>query len=242
MGTIVSVVSGKGGTGKSTIAASLGITAARQKKRVLLADLDAGLCSLDLFFHMQDRIVYNLGDVCSGRCTPADAVFAHMDNPYVSLVCAPAVNFSDFHIADVLPALREYQKQFDLIFLDMPAGISAAAEASNLLSDETLVVVTPDLISVRDAQRLAAFLPLEHVHLLINKVSRSTVQLGGLSDLDEAVDMVGVPLLGVLPLDIGISGYIAEDKRCSPLTRKIFSALIERLNSRYVPLILKTVP
>ena len=89
---VIMLASGKGGTGKSTISASLSVAAAKQGKRILLVALDAGLCSLDLFFHMQDRIVFDLQDVCSGRCAPADAVFAHPDYPQLSLLCAPSVD------------------------------------------------------------------------------------------------------------------------------------------------------
>lgn len=240
MGTVISVVSGKGGTGKSTISAALGVAAAKQGKRVLLADLDAGLCSLDLLFHMQDRIVLDLGDVCSGRCAPADAVFAHPDCLQLSLICAPSVNSSDFHLADGVPLFQEYKKQFDFVFLDHPAGLSSA-QVSHLLADRTLVVVTPDLVSVRDAQRLSVLLPPEHVSLVINRISRDTMCAGGLVDLDEAVDMAGLPLIGAVPFDPFVGDFLTGGNRLQRQTEEIFSAIAARLAGQYVPLILKAV-
>ena len=240
MGTIISVISGKGGTGKSTISASLSVAAAKQGKRSLLVDLDAGLCSLDLFFHMQDRIVFDLQDVCSGRCAPADAVFVHPDYPQLSLLCAPSVDPSDFHLADAAPLIKEYKKQFDFVILDHSAGLSASL-ASHLMADRTLVVVTPDLVSVRDAQRLSVLLPPECVSLLINKVSRDAMRTGGLSDLDEAIDMAGLPLIGAVPFDPFVGDYFTGGSRFQKQTEIIFSAIAARLAGRYVPLILKTV-
>lgn len=240
MGTIISVISGKGGTGKSTISASLGVAAAKQGKRVLLADLDAGLCSLDLLFHMQDRITFDLQDVCSGRCVPADAVFAHPDYPQLSLLCASSVDPTGFHLADIVPLLKEYKKQFDFVILDHSAGLSVAQD-SLLMADQTLVVVTPDLVSVRDAQRLSMLLPPKHVSLLINKISRDAMRTGGLADLDEAIDMAGLPLIGAVPFDPFVGDFFIGGSRFQKQTEAIFSAIAARLTGQYVPLILKTV-
>ena len=109
------------------------------------------------------------------------------------------------------------------------------------MADRTLVVVTPDLVSVRDAQRLSVLLPPECVSLLINKISRNAMRTGGLSDLDEAIDMAGLPLIGAVPFDPFVGDYFTGGSRFQKQTEIIFSAIAARLAGRYVPLILKTV-
>lgn len=236
MGTILSVISGKGGTGKSTISAALGLTAAKQGNRVLLVDLDAGLGTLDLLLHMQDRVVFDLGDVLNGQKSPGSVVYACPDEPNLSLVCAPAVYTGAFRIESLVPVFEEYRRSFDLIILDLPAGLLPGAQIAELIADRTVVVATPDLVSVRDAQRLSVLLPPEHVCLLVNKVSRTAMKTGGLSDLDEAMDLAGLPLLGVIPFDPMI-GRVCSTKQ----TQEILSAVVSRLSGVYVPLILRFI-
>lgn len=236
MATILSVMSGKGGTGKSTLSASLGQIAARQGNRVLLVDLDAGLGSLDLMLGLEDRMVFDLGDVLAGRCTPMDAAYPcpHLDK--LSLASAPMAHGTPFSVADTAAIFAEYRRAFDLILLDLPAGITASVDAARSIADESIVVVTPDMIAVRDAQRLAELLPEKPARMLINKVSRPAMKAGGLADLDEAIDLAGLPLLGVVPFDASLAklGH-------APQTRAILSAIVSRIFGTYVPLILQSV-
>lgn len=235
MGTVFSVMSGKGGTGKSTLSASLGQIAARKGSKVLLVDLDAGLGSLDLMLGVEN-MVFDLGDVLDGRCSPMDAVYPCPDLRNLSLACAPMVHGIPFSVADTVSLFAEYRRCFDLILLDLPAGITMSVEAANALADEVIVVVTPDRIAVRDAQRLADFLPDKPARMLINKVSRAAMNAGGLTDLDEAIDLAGLQLLGVVPFDPYLSA-LGHDQQ----TLQILTAIVERICGKYVPLILRSV-
>lgn len=231
---ILSVMSGKGGTGKSTLSASIGKIAAKRGKRVLLIDLDAGLGSLDLMLGMEN-LVFDLNDALDGRCSAMDAVYPHSKIENLYLATAPMVNGDAFSFTAAIPLFEEYHLKFDLVLLDLPAGLSMSVAAANI-SSGVIVVTTPDAIAVRDAQRLSVLLPDIPARLLINKVSKATMKAGGLIDLDEAIDLAGMQLLGVVPFD----PFLASAKR-DPQTEEIVEAIVSRIEGKYVPIILRSV-
>lgn len=231
---ILSVMSGKGGTGKSTLSALIGKIAAKRGKRVLLIDLDTGLGSLDLMLGMKN-LVFDLNDALNGRCSAMDAVYPNDKNRNLYLATAPMIYGTSFSFTAAIPLFEEYHRQFDLVLLDLPAGLSMSVEAANI-SNGVIVVVTPDMIAMRDAQRLAALIPDLPARLLINKVSKATMKAGGLTDLDEAIDLSGLQLLGVVPFDPFLSS-LEHDQQ----TLDILNAIVSRIEGKYVPIILRSV-
>ena len=251
MAKIIAVVSGKGGTGKSTVSAALALALAKLGKSVLAADLDAGLRSLDLLLGMEDRVVYDLGDVLAGRCELSAALTAHGAFPRLGLLCAPALptpagGGEDF--PGLTAALRAAAQGFEYAILDLPAGLGFALPIARELADLAVVVATPDLVTMRDARRTVDMLFCDGrkpCRLVINKVSRETMLAGGLRDLDEMMDVVGAPLLGVIPADEFISAPLlgTQGRKCrrAELTGEIFAAMARRITGEYVPLLLRTV-
>lgn len=249
MTKIIAVVSGKGGTGKSTISAALALALASLGKSVLAADLDAGLRSLDLLLAMENRVVYDLGDVFSGRCELSAAMAAHGEFPLLKLLCAPSLPVSagrEEILPELIGALRLAAQGFEYAILDLPAGLGFAVPVARELADLAVVVATPDLVTMRDARRTVDVLFSEGrkpCRLVINKVSRETMLAGGLRDLDEMMDTVGVPLLGVIPTDHFINSPLSGKRncRCAELTREVFRAMARRINGEYIPLLLRVV-
>lgn len=241
MAKIISVLSGKGGTGKSTVTVMLGIAAARAGKRVLLADFDAPLCSLDLMLSMQDQMVFHLGDVMSGKCRMQSAVYSHPDIDGLSLCCAHEESGqTNAALIKQAALLRGVENRYDLILLDLPAGLFNSTDIANSVSDEVVVVLTPDIVCARDVQKLAPFITVP-ARLVFNKVDRISVKAGGLLDLDEAMDLSGMALLGVVPFIQEVAGLANKGGAGHKKVMRIADAIVSRLTGTYIPLILKTV-
>ena len=240
MAKIISVLSGKGGTGKSTVTALLGIAAAKAGKRVLLADFDAPLHSLDLLLSMQDQIVFDLSDVLKEKIRIKQAIYPHPDLPLLSLCCAQQSGQDQSSLVKQAALLRGIQNGYDLILLDLPAGLFCSADIANSVSDEAVLGLTPDIICVRDAQKLAPMLSVP-ARLVFNKVDRDAVKSGGLVDLDEAMDLCGTALLGVVPFVKNAAGLVNKGGAGEKKVMQIADAIVSRLTGSYIPLILKTV-
>lgn len=204
MAKTILVTSGKGGVGKSTVCTLLGASLARLGSRVLLLETDCGLRNLDLMNNLEDRVVYDLGDVLLGRCEPAKAILPCPNSPGMDLL--PAASSPRFQIpagtlGRLISGLREF---YDIILLDCPAGFDQVFEAVISVSDLGLVVVTPNLISVKDGALAADLMAqggLENGRLLINMVPKHWQPSEALPDFDTILDQVGLQLLGVVPLD-----------------------------------------
>ena len=247
MAKVISVLSGKGGTGKSTIAASLALSLADAGASVLAADMDIGLRSLDLLLGMENRLIYDLGDALAGTCPVRDALAVHPRYSGLSLLCAPADLSKSFQVPETTALLHSVSGRFDYLILDLPAGVGLSVLLARELSDLNAVVTVPDLVTLRDSRKVADLMftgSRKPCRLIVNKVSRETVQASGIRDLDEVMDMVGLPLLGVLPADPFINSYSADvtrGKRRSELTQKIFDAMAQRIRGEYVPLLLQSL-
>lgn len=246
MAKIISVISGKGGTGKSTVAAALSLSLAKLGCSVLAADMDTGLRSLDLLLGMENKLVFDLGDVEEGRCDLAHAMAAHDRYPHLRLVCAPADVSREFRNADAADRLRDAAREFDYLILDLPAGIGASLFFTGELADLAVIVTVPELVTLRDSRRTVDALLAKcrkPCRLVINKVCRETMLASGVRDLDEVMDLVGVPLLSVLPFDpyINADGSRKRDARRSVLSQQVFDAMARRVTGEYVPLMMDTV-
>ena len=203
-GQCIAVVSGKGGTGKTSLTAGVGTALAQSGKRVLCMDCDIGLRNLDLALGLTDRALMDFSDVALDRCPLEAAVVAHPSIPNLYLLTAPvrmrgpAVTEEDFR-----RMLRKIRQQFDFCLLDAPAGLGTGFQLATCRADRCVVVTTADASSLRDAQHTVMELnrfPAGALHLVVNRVRKKLLrQLH--ATIDDAIDKAGLPLLGVVPED-----------------------------------------
>ena len=203
-GQCIAVVSGKGGTGKTSFVSGVGAALALAGKRVLCLDCDVGLRNLDLSLGLSDRALMDFSDVACGRCTLSSAVVEHPQIPGLFLLTAPARSRSrpvqPQQMADLLGQARS---RFDYCLLDAPAGLGYGFLLATCAADRCVVVTTADASSLRDAQHTVMELkrfPAGSLHLVVNRVRKKMLrQLH--ATIDDAIDQAGLPLLGVVPED-----------------------------------------
>ena len=203
-GQCIAVVSGKGGTGKTSFTAGVGAVLARSGKQVLCLDCDVGLRNLDLALGLTDRALMDFSDVAQGRCPLAAAVVEHPDLPGLFLLTAPVRSrgrpVTEEQMAQVL---REVRERFDYCLLDAPAGLGMGFLLATAAADRCVVVTTTDTSSLRDAQHTV--MELERfgtgkLHLVVNRVRKKLLRSMH-ATIDDAIDKAGLPLLGVVPED-----------------------------------------
>lgn len=203
MARIFLIMSGKGGVGKSTLAAALAEHYALQGLRVALVDGDIGLRCADLMLDLQSQVIYDLGDLMEKDCSVEQALVHPAALPGLSLLAAPQLmRPSDMKGRDMEKMIRRIADRQDIVILDAPAGIGRGLK--NLLGTqaEPLIVATPDDVSIRDAERLGMLLSERgegHPGLILNRVRKKLVRTGEMpapSALAEALDM---PLMGIIP-------------------------------------------
>ena len=207
MGKIIAVVSGKGGTGKTTFTANVGFALASMGKKVLCLDCDITLRNLDLALGLSDSALMDFSDVMSGRCTLEEAVVNHPKYPSLFLLAAPLV-FGGFSVEpeQVTALMSQIRESFDYCLVDAPAGLGQGFRMATQEADHVMVVTTTDVTALRDAQRTVMELdrfPNGKVHLIVNRVAKKLLrQLH--TTIDDAMDAAGLPLLGVVPEDADI--------------------------------------
>ena len=202
MGQVIAAVSGKGGTGKTSFTANVGMALAQLGHPTLCLDCDVGLRNLDIVLAMTDRAVMDFTDVMAGRCTMDEAVVQHPLQKNLYLLTAPtrigALSIDREEFRSIFPEIRE---KFDYCLVDAPAGLGAGFQLALAGADRAVVVTTTEESSLRDAQRTVMELQdMSHLHLVVNrcrkKLLRSLHQT-----IDDAIDKAGLPLLGVIPED-----------------------------------------
>ena len=205
MGSVIVITSGKGGTGKTTLAGGVGAALARQGRQVLCLDADVGLRNLDLVLGMADAALMDFSDVMAGQCSLARAVTPHLTVPGLYLLTAPLTLPEDFAGESGFRALLDQaREQYDFVLVDSPAGIGSGFRLAVSGADRAVVVATGDQASLRDAQRVAAELRGQcPVHLVVNRVRRRILRRLG-ATIDDAMDTAGLPLLGLVPEDVQV--------------------------------------
>ena len=211
MGKSIFVASGKGGVGKSTLVTGLGACLAAMGAEVLCVDADAGIRSLDLLFGLENRTSLDLGDIISGACGLREAVVRHDRLPRLSLLNAP---FSlDRISARGLAAVERYAAEsYDYVITDCPAGTAELLRGAARGADLGILVATPEPTSIRAAEHAAAVAregggEALTLRLVLNRVQPGVTGTGGLPNVDDAIDGVGVRLLGILPEDPRITAF-----------------------------------
>ena len=205
MGISIVVTSGKGGVGKTTTTANIGTALAMLGKKVVVIDADTGLRNLDLHLGLENRIVYNLVDVVEGTCRLKQAMIKdkRMDNLFL-LPTAQTKDKTAVTPEQMLKLIESLKKDFDFILIDCPAGIEAGFENAVAGADKAIVVTTPEVSAVRDADRIIGKLEtkgLEDHQLVVNRIKYEMTKKGEMLDIDDMTDILAIKLLGIVPDD-----------------------------------------
>jgi len=205
MGEVIVITSGKGGVGKTTTTANIGTGLALKGKKVVLLDTDIGLRNLDVVMGLENRIVYDLVDVVEGTCRVKQALIK--DKRYEGLYLLPAAQTRDKSAVtpeQMIKLCEELRQEYDFIIVDCPAGIEQGFKNAIAGADRALVVTTPEVSAVRDADRIIGLLEaneLRNPKLLINRVRADMVKRGDMMTIDDIIDILAVDLIGVVPDD-----------------------------------------
>lgn len=247
MAEIWMVVSGKGGVGKSTVCTMLGAALAIKGKRVLLLETDWGQRGLDIMNGVHQQVVYDLRDLLERRCQAAKGIVTSRLNSRLFLLPACTDRNYQLNREQFLYQLENLRWYYDYILIDCPAGLGSNVEVCMEIADKALVVVTPDLLTVRVAASAADLLRQHHLpaRLLINKVPAHLKKTQAIPDLDAVIDMVGLQLLGVIPMDHEVTELLCtmEEAGWQHMSRikcaGAFSRIADRLQGKYLPLLVK---
>ena len=255
MGKVIVVTSGKGGVGKTTSTAALGAALARGGQKVVVVDFDVGLRNLDLVMGAERRVVFDLTNVAQGTARLSDALL--VDERLDTLYLLPASRtrgkeaLAEDGVARVIAELRE---QFDWVLCDSPAGIERGAMLAMRFADEAIIVVNPEISSVRDSSRILGLVDSKPLkveaggrldrHMLITRFDPARVACREMLSVDDIREVLPVPLLGIIPeseevlraSNIGAPITIASPQ--SPPARAYVDAA-RRLNGESVPM---TIP
>jgi len=208
MGEVIVITSGKGGVGKTTSTANIGTGLALQGKKVALLDTDIGLRNLDVVMGLENRIVYDLVDVVEGNCKIKQALIK--DKRYEGLFLLPAAQTKDKNAVkpDQMKKLcAELKKDFDYIIVDCPAGIEQGFKNAISGADRAIVVTTPEVSAVRDADRIIGLLEANEIkepRLLLNRVRDDMVKRGDMMSTEDVLEILAIDLMGVVPDDQSI--------------------------------------
>ena len=210
MGQTISVVSGKGGTGKTSFTANVGMALAQMGHPTLCLDCDVGLRNLDIAMVMTDRAVMDFTDVLAGRCTLEEAAAAHPKQKNLFLLTAP--NRETWVDESLFQGLfEEINRKFDYCLVDAPAGLGIGFRLAISGADRAVVVTTTEASSLRDAQKTVMELKnLRTVHLVVNRCRKKLLKSLH-QTIDDAIDTAGLPLLGVVPEDDTMPLYAGRD-------------------------------
>ena len=204
MGKIIAVVSGKGGTGKTSFTANVGLALAHMGKRVLCMDCDITLRNLDLVLGLSDRAMMDFCDVAFGRCSLQEAVVAHHKYETLHLLTAPQASEAlEVTQSQMRRLADQIHEAYDICLIDAPAGLGLGFRLATFCADSVVVVTTTDNSALRDAQRTVMELsnfPKGHVHLAVGRVQKKMLRSLH-STIDDAIDTAGLPLIGVIPED-----------------------------------------
>ncbi len=203
MGIAIVITSGKGGVGKTTSTANLGTALALQGKRVCLIDMDIGLRNLDVILGLENRIIYDIIDVVEGRTKLHQAIIKDKrfnDNLYL-LPAAQNADKNDVNGEQMIEIVSDLKKEYDYILIDCPAGIEQGFQNSIAAADQAILVTTPEISAIRDADRIIGLLEqteLEPPRLIINRIRKRMMQDGEVMDIDEITRHLSIDLLGIV--------------------------------------------
>lgn len=208
MSEVIVVTSGKGGVGKTTTSANVGTGLAKMGKRVVLIDTDIGLRNLDVVMGLENRIVYNLVDVIEGNCRVKQAMIKDKRHPNLYLLpSAQTRDKTSVQPEQMKKLTDELREEFDYIILDCPAGIEQGFKNAIAGADRALVVTTPEVSAIRDADRIIGLLDANNckrMNLVINRLRIDLIRKGDMMSVDDVTDILAIDLIGTVPDDENI--------------------------------------
>jgi len=205
---VITITSGKGGVGKTIATANLGVSLAMLGQRVVAIDADIGLRNLDVVMGLENWIVYDIVDVVEGYCRLQQALIR--DKRLADLYLLPAAQTKDktaINPEDMAALCDQMRGDFDFILIDSPAGIEHGFRNAIAGADEALIITTPDIPAVRDADRIIGLIESEGkgpVRLIINRINPRIVKRGDMLDIGDVIEVLAVDLIGIVPEDEGI--------------------------------------
>ena len=205
MSEIIVITSGKGGVGKTTTSANVGTGLAILGKKVVLIDTDIGLRNLDVVMGLENRIVYNLVDVVEGNCRMKQALIK--DKRYPNLFLLPSAQTRDktsVNPGQMVKLVDDLREEFDYVLLDCPAGIEQGFQNAIAGADRALVVTTPEVSAIRDADRIIGLLEasgMKTIDLVVNRLRMDMVRRGDMMSLDDVMDILAIDIIGAVPDD-----------------------------------------
>ena len=234
MGEIIAVLSGKGGTGKTTVCAGVATALASPVWQSGCIDCDIGLRNLDISLGMSDIGALSFLDVCRGEYQ-LDRAARHPDFPSLAFLTAPMqVSPEEIVGRDFCNMLRRARELFDYIFLDAPAGVDAGFRLAAGYADRAVLVTGADPASIRDARRAGELLELmgkDNVRLVVNRIDSRMVS-GMKLTVDDIMDRAGLPLLGVVPEDANVTFAAAGSQPLIRFTKRGAAAACKRIAQR----------
>lgn len=244
MGIAIVITSGKGGVGKTTTTANIGTALATLGKKVVVVDGDTGLRNLDVLMGLENRIVYTIVDVIENRCRIKQALIK--DKRFQNLFLLPTAQTkdkNDISSDKMLKLINELKEEFDYVVIDCPAGIEQGFENAIIGADKAVVVVNPEITSVRDADRVIGKLDakgLEDHSVIINRLNYEMTQRGEMLDISDIIEVLSIKLLGVVPDDREVTvstnkgePIVLDDKS---LAGEAFRNIAKRITGEDIPL------
>ncbi|HBZ53315.1 MAG TPA: septum site-determining protein MinD [Eubacterium sp.] len=242
MSEVIVVTSGKGGVGKTTTSANIGTGLAMQGKQVVLVDADTGLRNLDLVLGLENRIVYNLVDYLEGKCKMKQALIKDKHHPNLCLL--PTSQTKDKNSItedDMEKVVEELKKDFEYIIIDCPAGIEQGFKNAIVAADRALIVTTPEVSAIRDADRIIGLLEaneMKKTDLIVNRIRMNMVQANDMLSIDDVNDILSINIIGIVPDD---SNIIVATNKGEPLVGgdtlagQAYSNIVKRILGEEVP-------
>lgn len=243
-GKVIVITSGKGGVGKTTATANIGTALALAGKKVVLIDADIGLRNLDVVMGLENRIVYDIVDVVEEGCRLEQALIK--DKRTKNLALLPAAQTRDKNAvnpAQMKILTNDLKKEFDFVLVDCPAGIEQGFKNAIAGAEEAIIVTTPEVSAVRDADRIIGLLEVEGLkdpRVVVNRIRMEMVRRGDMMDLEDMIEILAIQLLGVVPEDedIVISTNRGEPVVLNPDSRAgmAFHNIASRIQGEDIPL------
>lgn len=244
MSEIIVITSGKGGVGKTTTSANVGTGLAILGKKVVLIDTDIGLRNLDVVMGLENRIVYNLVDVVEGNCRMKQALIK--DKRYPNLFLLPSAQTRDktsVNPGQMVKLVDDLREEFDYVLLDCPAGIEQGFQNAIAGADRALVVTTPEVSAIRDADRIIGLLEasgMKTIDLVVNRIRMDMVRRGDMMSLDDVMDILAIDIIGAVPDDEDI---VISTNQGEPLVGigtpagQAYMDICKRITAETVPLL-----
>jgi septum site-determining protein MinD len=252
MSRIIVLTSGKGGVGKTTCTANLGMALAKRGRKVVVIDADFGLRNLDLLLGLENRIVYTAVEVLAGECRLDQALVKDKRQPNLALLPAAQNRTKDAVTPDQMKKLvAALAQSYDYVLIDSPAGIEMGFQNAIAPAKEAIIVTTPEISAVRDADRVVGLLEANDVrrmHLIVNRLRPAMVEQDMMMSVKDVQEILSVPLLGVVPDDEKV---IVSTNRGEPLVLSqdgsslagiALNNIVRRLEGERVPLLDLNVP